>query len=79
MAKYCSECGLPLALRELAGEPLEAQISEPPRSISKKKRKPSKYNKEYSKQFKKLKKKHPRTAFKTLAKRAHTATKRVMK
>lgn len=79
MAKYCSECGLPLALRELAGEPLEAQVVEMPRTRAKKKRKPSKYNKEYSKQFKKLKKKHPRTAFKTLAKRAHVATKRVMK
>lgn len=79
MAKYCSECGLPLALRELNSESFE--VSEPaiPRSKTKKKRKPSKYNKEYSKQFKALKKKHPRTSFKTLAKRAHKATKRVMK
>jgi predicted Fe-Mo cluster-binding NifX family protein len=43
------------------------------------KRKASKYNKEYAKQYKKLKKKHPRSAFKVLAKKAHRATKKVMK
>lgn len=45
----------------------------------KRKRKASKYNKEYAKQYKRLKKAHPRTKFSVLAKRAHKATKRAMK
>jgi hypothetical protein len=45
----------------------------------KRKRKASAYNKEYAKQYKKLKKKHPRTKFSVLAKRAHRATKKVRK
>jgi hypothetical protein len=47
--------------------------------INKKKRKVSKYQKEFGKQFKKLKKKHPRTSPKMLMKKAHRATKKVMK
>ncbi len=43
------------------------------------KRKPSKYNLEYKKQYAKLKKKHPRSKFAALAKKAHKATKKVMK
>jgi hypothetical protein len=43
------------------------------------KRKPSAYNKEYAKQYAILKKKHPRTKFSVLAKKAHAATKKVMK
>ena len=42
------------------------------------KRKASKYNLEYKKQYAKLKKKHPRSKFAALAKKAHKATKRVM-
>jgi len=38
----------------------------------------SRYNREYKKQFAALKKKHPRTAFPTLVKRAHRATKKVL-
>ena len=45
----------------------------------KRKRKASAYNKEYAKQYAKLKKKHPRTSFAGLAKKAHRATKKVMK
>lgn len=40
------------------------------------KRKASAYSKRYGAAFKKLKKKHPRTAFKTLAKRAHKMARR---
>ena len=47
--------------------------------INKKKRKVSKYQKEFGRQFKKLKKKHPRTSPKMLMKKAHRATKKVMK
>ena len=42
-------------------------------------RKPSAYNKEYAKVYKSLKKKHPRTSFAALAKKAHRETKRRMK
>ena len=45
----------------------------------KKVRKASRYNKEYAKQYAKLKKKHPRTSFAGLAKKAHKATKKVLK
>ena len=47
--------------------------------INKKRRKVSKYQKEFGKQFKKLKKKHPRTSPKMLMKKAHRATKKVLK
>lgn len=50
-----------------------------PPKPKKKKRKASRYNKEYAKQYAKLKKKHPRTSFSALAKKAHTATKRALK
>jgi len=46
---------------------------------SKKKRKVSKYHREFGKQMKKLKRAHPRTAMKNLMKRAHRATKRALK
>jgi len=42
-------------------------------------RKPSAYNLEYKKQYAKLKKKHPRSKFAALAKKTHTATRKVMK
>ena len=45
----------------------------------KRKRKPSKYNLEYKKQYAILKKKHPRSKFAVLAKKAHRETKKVMK
>ena len=43
------------------------------------KRKASKYQREFGKQLKALKRKHPRTQAKTLMKRAHSATKKLMK
>ena len=47
-----------------------------PENKPKKKRKPSKYQKELGKQLKMLKKKHPRTAITRLMKKAHRATKK---
>ena len=47
--------------------------------VRKKKRKPSKYQKELGKQLKLLKQKHPRTAINKLMKRAHRATKKALK
>ena len=49
------------------------------RSGTKARRKVSGYQKEFGKQFKKLKKKHPRTNVSTLMKKAHRATKKVRK
>jgi len=46
---------------------------------SKKRRKPSKYQKELGKQLKMLKKKHPRTKVINLMKRAHRATRKALK
>ena len=42
-------------------------------------RKASAYNQAYAREYKKLKKLHPRTSFAALAKKAHKATKKVMK
>ena len=46
---------------------------------TKKKRKVSKYQKEFGKQLKMLKAKHPRTPVTRLMKRAHSATRKAMK
>lgn len=51
----------------------------PIQAPAKKKRKVSKYQKEFGKQLKKLKAKHPRTKITRLMKRAHTATRKAMK
>ena len=50
-----------------------------PLAKPKKKRKVSKYQKEFGKQLKKLKAKHPRTPVTRLMKRAHSATRKAMK
>lgn len=50
-----------------------------PITRTKKKRKVSKYQKEFGKQLKKLKAKHPRTKITRLMKRAHSATRKAMK
>ena len=47
--------------------------------VKKAKRKVTKYQRELGRQLKKLKKKHPRTPVSKLMKRAHRATKKVMK
>ena len=50
-----------------------------PGTRTKKKRKVSKYQKEFGRQLKKLKAKHPRTQIKNLMKRAHSATRKALK
>lgn len=62
---------------QVVGRPLEEHVVKP--VARKAKRKASKYSKEYSRQFKALKKKHPKTKFATLAKRAHRATRAKMR
>ena len=49
------------------------------KTAGKVKRKASAYNKAYAREYAKLKKKHPRTSFSALAKKAHAATKKVRK
>lgn len=55
------------------------QIAEPILERRKKKRRVSKYQREFGKQLKKLKRAHPRTPVTKLMKRAHSATKRSMR
>ncbi len=50
-----------------------------PTRRTKKKRKVSKYQKEFGRQLKKLKAKHPRTKIQNLMKRAHSATRKALK
>jgi hypothetical protein len=54
---------------------LAAELSGKPHQ--KRKRKASAYNKKYAKAYKILKKKHPRTSFAVLAKKAHKKAKRM--
>jgi len=69
------EAGLRTARRDIGSD-----LGDPgPKSKAKKPRKAHAYNLEYKKQYAKLKKKHPRTSFAGLAKKAHKATKKVMK
>jgi len=72
LAKYCHECGHALSSSEVSTVEVKAVKAKKPR-------KASAYNLEYKKQYAKLQKKHPRTSFAGLAKKAHRATKKVMK
>lgn len=67
---------VPEPLADLAVQPV-AQLEQ--QVVKKAKRKVSKYQREFGKQMKRLKKKHPRTQAKNLMKKAHNATKRIMK
>ena len=73
------------ALRRLISSEREsegASLSQRKRSVKKtttKKRKATKYQVEFGKQMKKLKAKHKRTPVTKLMKKAHAATKKVMK
>jgi hypothetical protein len=64
--------------RDIVKEVPKALAREQERNV-KVRRKASAYNKAYAKEYAKLKKKHPRTSFAGLAKKAHKATKKVMK
>jgi len=82
MPRYCPRCGEPLHTHSTTkGESRKtarkAYVGAP--SSEKKKRKPSRYNKVYGKHYSLLKKKHPRTSFGELSKKAHRATKRELK
>lgn len=74
MANYCHECGT-----ATQGNAPPAMSVTKSKTKVKVKRKPSAYNKAYAKQYAMLKKKHPRSSFAVLAKKAHKATRKVMK
>jgi len=79
MPRYCPRCGESLhshgttqgETRKTARRAYED--TGPP---GKKKRGPSAYNKKYAAAYKKLKKKHPRSSFAALAKKAHRMVKK---
>jgi len=75
MPRYCPRCGESLHVHETTkGETRKTarKAYEP----AKKKRGPSAYNKKYAAAYKRLKKKHPRSSFAALAKKAHKAVKK---
>jgi len=79
MPRYCPRCGEPLHSHGTTkGETRKTarRAYEKPDSLQKKKRGPSAYNKKYAAAYKRLKKKHPRSSFAALAKKAHKAVKK---
>lgn len=72
-----------MALRQLITSERESEGSQlavdGPVSAPKKKRKVSKYSKQFGKEMKALIKKHPRSKVTVLMKRAHTATRKALK
>jgi len=75
MPRYCPRCG-----ESLHGEGTTAgEVRKTARRAfapKKSKRKPSAYNKKYAAAYKRLKKKHPRSSFAALAKKAHRMVKK---
>ena len=74
MANFCSECGA--AHGSSAGHSTRVPTPVP---VKKKARKVSAYSKAYGKHYTALKKKHPRSSFGALSKKAHAATRKGMK
>ena len=75
MPRYCPRCGESLhgdSTRKGETRKTARKAYEP----AKKKRGPSAYNKKYAAAYKRLKKKHPRSSFASLAKKAHKAVKK---
>jgi len=67
------------ALRTLISSERESEGATLAQTTSKKKKKVSKYSREFGRQLKALKQKHPRTKGTQLMKSAHRATKRILK
>jgi len=75
MPNYCPNCGESLGSSSTKkGE--ERKTARRAYEKPKVKRKASAYNKRYAREYKRLKKKHPRTSFAALAKKAHKAARR---
>jgi len=64
-----------------AGVPISPELVEAVavKAAPKVKRTVSRYQREFGRQYKRLRRAYPKTAHKTLMKKAHTATKRVLK
>jgi len=82
MPRYCPRCGETLhthsttkgEVRKTARRAYEEPLN--PAGAERKKRGPSAYNIKYAAAYKRLKKKHPRSSFAALAKKAHKEVKR---
>jgi len=75
MPNYCPNCGESLG----SSSTKKGDVRKTARRAYEKpkaKRKASAYNKRYAKEYRRLKKKHPRTSFAGLAKKAHKAARR---
>lgn len=66
------------ALRRLISSERESEGAELSQEPPKKKRKVSRYQREFGRQMKMLKKQHPRTAVTQLMSRGHTATRKAL-
>jgi len=77
MPRYCPRCGEALHSHESTTKGEVRKTARRAYEPAKKKRKASAYNKKYAKAYKALKKKHPRTSFAALAKKAHAKAKRM--
>jgi len=80
MPRYCPRCGETLHSHSQGAGTTKGKPRKTARRAyepAKKKRKASAYNKKYAKAYKALKKKHPRTSFAALAKKAHVKAKRM--
>ena len=67
------------ALRRLITSERESEGAREKAKVARKKKRVSKYSREFGRQLKKLKAKHPRTKVSSLMKRAHRATRKKMK
>jgi len=75
MPNYCPNCGESLGSKSTTkGE--QRKTARRAYEKPKVKRKASAYNKRYAREYKRLAKKHPRTSFAALAKKAHKAARR---
>jgi len=74
VANFCPNCGESLGSHSTSSTSMTPIITG--KRVKKVKRKASAYNKRYAKAYKRLKKKHPRTSFAGLAKKAHRLARR---
>ena len=74
LANFCPNCGESLGSHSSSSSRMAPVVT--PARVKKVKRKASAYNKRYAKAYKGLKKKHPRTSFAGLAKKAHRLARR---
>jgi len=75
MPNYCPNCGESLGSEGTTKDDVR-KTARRAYEKPKVKRQASAYNKRYAKEYRRLKKKHPRTSFAGLAKKAHKAARR---